>query len=175
MPFSDSRGKNYIVQWVKEKKDIKSRVDIGPGAGTYPNLFKETNNLFRDAKWAAVEAWKPYIAEYNLEDKYDIVYNEDARTFDWSVVKDFDLAIFGDVLEHMTKEEAQSLVNSALDTCKYVIISIPIKYMAQGAEHGNPFEIHVKPDWTHEEVLESFRYIKKSMPVKKIGVYWLEK
>lgn len=175
MPFSNDRGKKYILQWVKQKNDIKNIIDIGPGAGTYPVLFKNTNNLLINAKWVAVEAWKPYISEYNLEEKYDIIYNEDARTFDWNKVKDFDLAIFGDVLEHMTKEEAQSLVSVALNYCKYVIISIPIKHMPQGAEYGNPFEIHVKDNWTHDEVLASFPNIVKSMPVKKIGVYWLEK
>ena len=175
MPISDSRGKKNIINWVKNKRlNIKKVLDVGCGCGTYPDLLKETNKLLNDSEWIGVEAWETYIGEYNLHSKYNKIYNEDIRIFDWSKETNIDLVIFGDVLEHMKKEEAQAAVEKALQNSKYVVISIPIKYMAQGAEHGNPFEIHVKPDWSHEEVLESFPNIVNNMPVKKIGVYWLE-
>lgn len=175
MPYSDHRGKDQLVKWISEKKDIKKILDVGCGSGTYPILLKETFPVLRNCEWFGIEAWATYIDEFDLNQKYDQLFNEDARTFDWSKITNIDLVIFGDVLEHMSKEEAQSLVTSALENSKYVIISIPIKHMPQGAEHGNPFEVHVKDNWTHDEVLSSFPNIKKSLPVKKIGVYWLEK
>jgi hypothetical protein len=104
---------------------------------------------------------------------YDRIINEDARKLDWSTLPKVDLVIFGDVLEHMTKEESQMLVSQALTISKYVVISIPIVHSPQGAYGGNPFEIHVKDNWTHQEVLESFPYIIVSNGSKKIGVYWL--
>ena len=85
-----------------------------------------------------------------------------------------DLVIFGDILEHMEKEQSQELVAKALKKSKLVIISIPVKHSPQGAWGGNPFEIHVKDNWTHEEVLESFPNITESVAGKKIGVYLLK-
>ena len=175
MPFSNWRGKDASVSWIQQKTDINTVVDIGAGSGTYPILLKETNQVLNNAKWIGIEAWEPYIEEFDLNNKYDVLYNEDARFLDWGKFGNVDLTICGDVLEHMTKEEAQGLINEALKHSKYVLISIPIKHMPQGAEHGNPFEIHVKDNWTHEEELESFPNIKQSKPVKKIGVYWLER
>jgi hypothetical protein len=46
--------------------------------------------------------------------------------------------------------------------------------MPQDAVGGNPFEIHVKDNWTHQEVLVSFPNIIKFGTTKKIGVYWIE-
>jgi hypothetical protein len=51
--------------------------------------------------------------------------------------------------------------------------------MPQDDIEGNPFEIHVKPDWTHEEVVDTWKDVLKNhwrKSVKsKIGVYWLAK
>jgi hypothetical protein len=69
--------------------------------------------------------------------------------------------IAGDVLEHMTKEEALTVISNLLPRCKYFIISIPIIKWPQDAVNGNPFEIHVKDDWSDKEALESFPSIYK--------------
>lgn len=176
MPTSSDHGKNTIIQWLTENKSSISKIlDVGCGEGTYPTLCKDKNNLFTSAQWYGVEAWSPYIEEYSLNKKYDHIYNEDVRTFDWEKVKGFDLVIFGDILEHMSKEDAQKTVNHALENVNYVIISIPVKHMPQDAVGGNPYEIHVKDNWTNDEVLNSFPHIKKHKATKKIGVYWLEK
>ena len=94
-------------------------------------------------------------------------------------MEEFSVAIAGDVLEHMTKEEAILLVNHLLDHCKTVIISIPIIHMPQGELDHNPFEVHVKDDWSHEEVVNTWaKYIIRSHrkgAKSKIGVYWLRK
>ena len=173
MPISSIHGKDTILSWLKEKNDIKIILDVGCGEGTYPNLFKN-NGLFADSKIFGIEAWTPYISTYNLEEKYYKIFNEDVRNFDWNQVENLDLVIFGDVLEHMSKDESQQLVNAALSKTKYIIISIPIKHMPQDAVGGNPFEIHVKDNWTHQEVLVSFPNIIKFGTTKKIGVYWIE-
>ena len=173
MPTSSSSGKKQIVQWATTKK-INKVLDVGCGMGTYPTLLKVENPILKTATWWGIEAWQKYIDEFNLKSLYDNILNEDARTVDWSALPDFDLVIFGDVLEHMTKEESKKLVINALIKSKYVVISIPIIFSPQGEHEGNPFEIHVKPDWSHEEVLETFPKIVSSWKGKKIGVYFLE-
>ena len=69
---------------------------------------------------------------------------------------EYDLVMFGDVLEHMTKEDAIALWKKISKQAKYALISIPITHFHQPMVNGNPYEKHIKEDWTSEEVLESF-------------------
>lgn len=178
MGYSLRGGKPEIAQWFKENESNIDRViDIGAGSGTYVKLIKEEFNICKNSRWVAVEAWEPYIGRFNLKSLYDEVINEDARKLNWTALGNFSVAIAGDVLEHMTKGDAIILVDNILKNCKTLIISIPIVYMPQDEVDGNPFEIHVKPDWTHDEVLETWKnkikkFYRKS-PKSKIAVYWL--
>jgi len=171
-------GKPETAQWFKENEEAITRVlDIGAGSGTYVRLIKDEFNICKDSKWIAIEAWQPYIEKFNLRDIYTEVINQDARKLDWNILGHFSVAIAGDVLEHMTKEEAIVLVSQILQNCKTLIISIPIIYMPQDELEGNPFEVHVKPDWSHDEVMATWstkikKFYRKS-PKSKIAVYWL--
>jgi cyclopropane fatty-acyl-phospholipid synthase-like methyltransferase len=174
MAKSSKNGK----QWTKNKLESmlnknSTILDIGCGQGTYYDLFKDHNEISL-ANWIAVEVWEPYIKKYNLHGKYKNVINQDARNLNWKNIGQFDLVFMGDVLEHMTKEDAQTLVSNVLTNSKWALISIPIVYLPQGADNGNEFEIHVKPDWSHNEVLESFSNIIESYTEGIIGVYLLK-
>jgi len=174
MARSSKNGKAWtkerIAQLITEPANI---LDIGCGQGTYRNLFLD-NETITGSNWVAVEVWEPYIRKYSLEEKYNRVINQDARTLSWAELEQWDLVFMGDVLEHMTKEESQALVDSALNYTKWILISIPIVYLPQGADHGNQFEIHVKPDWSDEEVRESFPNIVEHHVEGIIGVYLLK-
>lgn len=173
MGKSSKEGKDVTLQWVSEC-DIKNVLDIGAGSGTYKKLFSK-NRLHSSAKWTAIEAWEPYIKDFNLHSMYDTVINSDVRKCDIKSLGKFDITFMGDVLEHITKEEAIQLVDEVMSVSKYAVISIPIVHWPQGERHGNPFEIHVKDDWSDEEVKNTFsKYIKKSVAGNEIGVYWLE-
>lgn len=172
MGFSAKQGKQEIVQWINNDKDsISSILDIGPGQGTYFDLLSSMKQFV----WEGIEAWQPYIEKFQLEKKYNRIYNEDVRNFNWDE-KFYDLIIAGDILEHMSKEDAVTLVENCLNHSKQLIISIPVVYMPQGELENNPFEVHVKPDWSDEEVKTTWGlYIKQSVRVKMIGVYLLSK
>jgi predicted TPR repeat methyltransferase len=180
MPSSRSGGKGKILEWFHENQNnINNILDIGLGEGTYINLIKEKNNICVNASWYGVEAWQPYIEKYNLKNRYDYVYNDDIRKFSFSQLPKLDVTIAGDVLEHMSKEEAIEIVEQVLDISKTLIISIPIVHMPQDEVEGNPFEVHVKDDWSHEEVMDTwknniFSFYRKGKK-SKLGVYWLTK
>lgn len=174
MPTSSTKGKDKIISWVSHLEGINKILDIGCGAGTYPILFKEKTGILQNSKWWGVEAWEPYIKEFSLVTMYDTLINQDARLLNWSELPNFDLIFCGDVLEHMTKEESQTLINTCLKKTRFLIISIPIKRHPQGEVNGNPFERHIKEDWSHFEVLSSFPCIKDSSTHNKIGVYLLD-
>lgn len=175
MPRSSPEGKAQIKEWVENVQISYSKIiDVATGQGTYKNLFGDMPNL-KNCQWHGIEIWPRWIKKFALKEKYDVLFEHDVRTFDYSNYGPYDIAFVGDVLEHMTKDEAISLVNILKENVNHIFISIPIVYMPQGADGGNPYEVHVKPDWSHEEVLETFTGINKSWSGKKIGVYEISK
>lgn len=172
MPTSSKEGKAEIVEWCRQLTDINYILDIGVGKGTYLHLMKK-KKLFRESNWTGIEAWKPYVENYNLREFYNTIINEDVRKVDFDKLN-FDLIFMGDVLEHMTKEEAIQLVKKLSNISTYCVISIPIVHYPQDEIFNNPFEKHVKDDWNHREVIESFPSIIKTFQGKEIGCYLLK-
>ena len=173
MPKSDKEGKNEIAEWCRSLTNVHKIVDIGAGSGTYSKMFKKLN-LFQDATFIGIEAWAPYIEQYSLHKKYHQVINADVRTVNFAELAPFDLVVMGDVLEHLSKEEAVSVVKEVAKHSRYAIISIPIIHYPQDEYEGNPFEVHVKDDWSHQEVLETFFNFEKTFEGERIGCYLLK-
>lgn len=164
MPRSDTSNRPWVTRKIAELKP-KTFLDIGAGEGTYGTLVKEHSP---ETVRHGVEIWAPYVKTYGLEDIYDKIYVCDARIFfDYK----YDLVILGDVLEHMTRDDAVELWSKISSSARAAIISIPIIYLPQGEEEGNPYETHVKPDWTHEEVLSTFSYIEDYQVYQVTGSY----
>lgn len=164
MPSSVPENKPWTLNKLFEMSP-KTILDVGAGNGTYVNLIKD---IRKSVKIDAIEVWEPYIDLYELRLKYDNVFMKDVREHDDFA---YDVVIFGDVLEHMSKEDAIAVWNKASKQAKYAIISIPIIHMPQGHEHGNPYEEHIKDDWTTEEVLESFSHISAYETFRLVGTF----
>lgn len=176
MPSSSPRGKFWTQQQLKRiaKQTVIDRaLDIGAGQGTYRDLC---NNIVDNCHWTAVEVWPDYVQRYDLNAKYHEVIVQDARTVDYTNLPHQNIVFAGDVLEHMTKPEAQALVDQVLMSHDCLVISIPIVYMPQDEFEGNPFEIHVKPDWSHQEVVTTWNPdIVACTQDHEIGVYILSR
>ena len=114
MPRSSPEGKEKIKHWVTEiYPKHKKIIDVATGQGTYYNLFKEESNL-QKCKWYGIEIWPRWIKKFALNKKYDYFFAEDVRNFDYLTNGPFDIAFVGDVLEHMTKEEAINLIDKLI-------------------------------------------------------------
>lgn len=118
-------------------------LDVGAGEGTYYHLLKD---YFKNMD--AVEVYMPNIKDYKLEKKYRTVYNEDIRDFKYDR---YEIVIFGDVLEHMSVEEAQKVLKYALEHSEMVLVAVPYQYK-QGIAYGNKYEIHMQDDLTKENM-----------------------
>jgi len=166
MPNSSPRGKTEIRRIVNAVPHA-TMLDIGCGSGTYAKMFP-------DAAWTGVEVWEPYVEQYGLKKLYERVIVEDART--WPHFDHCDVAICGDVLEHMTSEEAKALIEKLLDCADVVIASIPIGYWPQGEAEGNPHERHVQDNLTHEDIRLWAGPLRHHHQDGEIGVYvWSKK
>jgi glycosyltransferase involved in cell wall biosynthesis len=146
MPMSSSSGKDQI-KWVMSQLGAKSALDIGPGCGTYAQLFP-------DLEWTGVEVWEPYVSGHNLRNLYSTLHVEDART--WVPNRRWDVAVAGDILEHMTEQEASQLLKKLRECADTVIVSLPIGYLPQGELEDNPYQAHVTDNWSVESAIKNF-------------------
>lgn len=164
MPSSSTEGKTWIVEQVQRLHPTVI-VDVGVGCGTYSELLRSEGQY-----WVGVEKWRPYLDTYNLYAKYDLVAVQDVREFDFTLYQP-DLVILGDVLEHMPKPDAVQVVTHAQIAAAAVLISIPIVHYPQEACEGNPYEAHLKDDWSHAEMQATFPDFSQHWTGTEIGVY----
>jgi 2-polyprenyl-3-methyl-5-hydroxy-6-metoxy-1,4-benzoquinol methylase len=165
MGVSNPENKPWIQEKIKELNPSKI-LDVGAGAGIYLDI---TRNALGDSVIVdAIEVWNPYIEYFNLRNRYNNVYELDVREF-----KDFnyDLVVFGDVLEHMSEEDALKVWKRVSTNAKYAIISIPIIHYHQDAINGNPYEVHVEEDWDSERVLDKFSDIVEYKEFSVTGTF----
>lgn len=161
MPGSSTKGKEWIKKmWasIRSKPPIDAMTfhitDVGAGQGTYSDLLRDPANEI----WTALEIFYPYVGKYGLDKKYDRIIIADVRYYDWySIPAVQDVIIFGDVLEHMMKHEALSVLNKARERGRYIIGSVPIGKNPQGTVDGNPYEKHVD-SWSFDELRRLARY-----------------
>jgi hypothetical protein len=112
-------------------------VDFGCGAGYYGWLFKKLKPACRRE---AVEVFLPYAVKYGLSAIYHKIYVEDASKM---ALPSADIAVCGDIIEHMTKDVATDFIKRIDAKYRHVIVSIPFGSYPQGASHGNEFERHL--------------------------------
>lgn len=132
-------------------------LDIGAGAGTWRRLCPQ-------GTWTAVEIWEPYVHTYGLRDLYDKVILGDAREVD--LAGPYDLAIAGDVLEHVP--DPQALFNRLREVATYVLVQIPVIHWPQGEVDGNPYEAHVAE--VDAEMLAGWPGVLRTCVVDGIGL-----
>ena len=164
MPGSMDEGKVWAREAILSLAPRRI-LDVGPGIGRYRDLI----NGQLKAEWWGVEAWAPYVEQFDLTTRYDRIIVADVRWLDWASAGRFDLVILGDVLEHMPRADALRVWSLARLHAGHVLLSLPIVPYPQGPEGGNPFEEHVET-WTHTEVW-ALPGIVSSEAHETVGVY----
>ena len=151
-------GKKEINSWIREHIAAGSLcLDIGAGDGRYADMLRD--HLIMDA----VEAFTPNAER--IRGKYRNVYNADARGLEY---ERYDLVLLCDVLEHMTVEEAQNVLQYAIRNAGEVVVALPFLYH-QDAIYGNVYEIHIQNDLT--EQLAAARYPELELLFKPTDNY----
>ena len=155
-------GKTEAVAYVKSHFEKGATcLDVGACDGKWSNLLGDY--LLMDC----VEIYAPNIAKHDLVSKYHNIYNADIRSLKYN---DYDLIIFGDVLEHMSIEEAQEVLRYAWDKCKDLIVAVPYMWVNR-SHYGNPYEVHIQDDLTPRNVLERYPSLQPAMITERYGYY----
>lgn len=154
-------GKKEIKEFIRERFSPEAKIlDVGAGSGTYKVLLGEEY-----VNMDAIEVWEPAIE--NLVHFYRHVFAIDVRNFCWGEA-DYDLVIFGDILEHIGVEDAQKVISQAIAHSNHVLIGVPYNYK-QGVLYGNEAEIHIQDDLNEQNFEERYPGFKRI--IYKPGFY----
>lgn len=142
---SHDYGKAEACAWVRANFPADAEIlDVGACDGKTRKWLPEYQNM------DAVEIWPP-----NAEGIIPLYREVFAGDIVGMKLKKYDLIIFGDIIEHLTVEDAQNVLKYAKTRCKDMLIAVPFLY-AQGALYGNPYEAHRQPDLTAELFAERY-------------------
>ena len=151
------------VKWLIAKEIGKGAecLDVGACDGEYFNLLGDLLTM------DAVEVWEPNIERYDLTHKYRMVYHDDIRGLKYG---DYDVIIFGDVIEHMTVDEARECIEYAKNHSSMVIVAVPYRFK-QDAIYGNPYEVHIQDDLTEDLFMQRYEGFKCEIPYYNYGYF----
>ena len=166
VPHSSREGKEWSAEQVAGLAPRRI-LDVGPGVGTYLDLLRP---LLPASDWTGLEIHRPYAERYGLADRYDDLLIGDVRSFDWRAHGQWDLVIFGDVLEHLDLPHARRAWQWARAHSAHVLGSLPIVHHPQGAHGGNVHECH-RVTYDHARVTRTFPGIVRHEAGRRIGVY----
>ena len=171
MPHSYSFGKPEAVDYIVNNVEKTAKIlDVGPGVGTYSDLLTPHEYVLD-----CVEIYMGYIKAYDLHDKYRLVFCDDIRTFDVSL---YDFVILGDVLEHLDKEDAQTVLKRmphCLVAVPYLCPQSGVEFEHEGMSLSNPHEEHKQADLTPENMLTRYPELKELWKDEQYGYYVKEK
>ena len=141
-------GKETVVRYLKSHFPKGSTcLDVGCSDGRY--YFLLSDHFIVDG----VEIFEPYIKDNKL---YDLYRNLTcANIVDFKYTENYDVVVFGDILEHLSVENAQKVVAEAKLHSKEIVFAVPY-LLSQGGNNGNDYEAHIQDDLTPEIVKERY-------------------
>lgn len=150
-------------------------LDVGVGFGRWGIIVREfcENWYGRELQkdWEiyieGIEAFPKCITDYHHQ-FYDKIHIGDAAEIVPTLEGQWDVIIFGDVLEHFTKEDGLKLLNYSLNISDYVMVNVPLGHeWLQDEKYNNPYERHLSK-WTAEE-FQTFALRRQGLFLDYIG------
>jgi 2-polyprenyl-3-methyl-5-hydroxy-6-metoxy-1,4-benzoquinol methylase len=143
-PFSSIRDNAVEVLHLLE--DAASVLDVGCGKAS-PLRFLRTGRL------VGVDAYAPDVDEARRLRTHDEVVQSDIRSIcNIFHAKQFDVCVALDVIEHLTREEALSLLREMESVaCRRVVVSTPNGFLPQGNKEAGDLQVH-QSGWSVDEM-----------------------
>lgn len=171
MPTSAWDGRQWVTNRMAETPhSIKTVIDVGPGEGTNSILGR---HLIWWSRWIGIEIFEPYVDRFLLGQKYDDVVVADIREHRY-YPKDGYLILFGDVLEHLSREDAEMVVRFHQQHAEAIYVSVPIVNSPQGECFGNEHEAHLH-QWrfhTMADLLDADGWVVETFRGVQVGRFW---
>ncbi|MFZ4589610.1 MAG: class I SAM-dependent methyltransferase [Ignavibacteria bacterium] len=160
MGTSNWQNISYVVELIRAINPTRI-LDFGIGFGRWGILCREFLEVWDEGnytgKWNrqidGVEVFPDYIKSYHSY-FYDNIYKEEGYKWIKNCKENYNLIIFGDVLEHFEKSIALDIIRISLSKSDYLLINIPIgKYWEQSNINENIYEEH-KSTWNVKDFKE---------------------
>lgn len=157
-------GKAQVVAWIIDRFKGGTCLDVGACDGKWADFLGDYLDM------DGIEIFEPNVERHNLSEKYSHIFVGDIKDYEYAY---YDLVLFGDVIEHMTVENAQKCIEYAKEHSSGVLIAVPYLY-TQGAIYGNPWEVHIQNDLTPEVFDRRYPGCKKIWANNEYGYYYAE-
>jgi SAM-dependent methyltransferase len=131
---------DYILRQQIKQVGPKDVVDFGAGGGKNGRLVKQV--IGKGCRLIAVEGFERTVNMLSAQGLYDDVQHDLIQNWIKSESRSYDLAIFGDVLEHLTSREIHGIIKKSRRIFKTIIIIAPLHDIFQDEAYGNPLEVH---------------------------------
>ncbi len=147
-----------ILKYLRDNFDSNIKIlDVGAGDGKWAHVL---NPYFKNID--AVEVFSEYIRVHNLNEKYRTVYHTDIRNLNFDY---YDVVIFGDVWEHLKKEDCQLWWSKNKSKIGELIIVVPFQHDQEGIgqfDLGVPNDAgkHYQTDLTPEIMLQRYPMLR---------------
>lgn len=147
-----------ILKYLRDNFDSNIKIlDVGAGDGKWAHVL---NPYFKNID--AVEVFSEYIRVHNLNEKYRTVYHTDIRNLNFDY---YDVVIFGDVWEHLKKEDCQLWWSKNKSKIGELIIVVPFQHDQEGIgqfdlDVPNDAGKHYQTDLTPEIMLQRYPMLR---------------
>ena len=131
---------DYILKHQLEEIKPRQIVDFGAGGGKIGKIARQV--LDERVKLIAVEGYEKTAQMLSCQSLYNEVYHTLIQEWNFKDLTKYDLAIFGDVLEHLTPKEINIVIRQCIKKFKHIIVICPLHIISQEERYGNPLEIH---------------------------------
>ena len=174
MPFSNPVHRATVRSWLLRNWPPRRNsrlIDVGTGAGAYGDLLRgDYPNML------GIEIFGRFVDDYGLVGRYAQIVIADVRQLGPETFTDA-AVIMGDALEHLSIEDAKAVIEKIQKRADLFIVIVPFMY-EQGEDHpdvqkfGNPAEVHLQPDLTHEVFMERYPGFSVLARNEQIGAYF---
>jgi cyclopropane fatty-acyl-phospholipid synthase-like methyltransferase len=119
-------------------------LDVGAGEGKYGIYLKKSGGCFV----TGIEVFEEYVERFSLHDIYDrVLIGNIVQMVDG--LDPYDIIIMGDILEHLSVQDAQMVITKLTKLTPLLIVVVPFQ-SHQGTTWSNPYEKHLQTDLTPE-------------------------
>jgi hypothetical protein len=152
---------DYVVRHQIVEEQPKTVVDFGAGAGKDGTIVREA--LGRNVRVTAIDGFEATARMLAASGPYDDVRH--MRIDDWIRADSgrYDLAIFGDVLEHLTPRQIHQTLRACTTRFKAVIVVCPLHDIFQESCYGNALEVH--RSYITSDFFDRYRPVEKHIVV----------
>lgn len=175
MGTSNWQNISFCIDLIR-RVNPRSVLDVGAGFGRWGIAMREFLEVWSGrvmpSEWRlrveGIEGHAPSLQPYH-EVFYNRIHIVDARDHFAAPGDPFDLAVLGDVVEHLSKPDAIALLRAALERAEFVLLNIPLGAdWPQDALYGNELERH-RSTWEFEELAALLPLLRHRFFVDHLG------